>query len=282
MMVIADPNDTFKKVNPATSDLLGYSETELLSKPFLDFVHPDDKQSTLDEIARQIKIGSTLNFENRYMCKDGTLLWLSWRANYNKKEGITYATARDITQSRQAEEALLASQEHLSSIIEAEPECVKVVAKDGTLVSMNRAGLDMIESENSEMVIGKSVYGLIAPEYHDSWRLHENICRGNKGNCNLLLSALKATSLDGNHAVPIRDPVDGTMMQLAITRDITQSKRAEAFASRRNNQLRVLSRAAQTLNTVLDIHVILQNLIASAMEITDSTAGTAGLIVNEK
>ncbi|MFZ3382684.1 MAG: PAS domain S-box protein [Candidatus Methanoperedens sp.] len=158
MMVIADPNGAFKKVNPATSSLLGYSETELMSKPFVDFVHPDDKQSTLDEIARQIKTGSSLNFENRYMCKDGTSLWLSWRANYNKDEGITYATARDIT----------------------------------------------------------------------------------------------------------------------------QSKRAEEFASRRNNQLRILSRAAQTINTVLEIPVILQNLIVSAMEITDSTAGTAGLIVNEK
>ncbi|HEX7627593.1 MAG TPA: PAS domain S-box protein, partial [Candidatus Methanoperedens sp.] len=117
MMVIADPDGTFKKVNPATSDLLGYSETELLSKPFVDFVHQDDKQSTLDEIARQIKTGSSLKFENRYVCKDGTLRWLSWRANYNKYEGITYATARDITQSRQADEALHASQEHLHSII---------------------------------------------------------------------------------------------------------------------------------------------------------------------
>ena len=85
IMVIADPNGAFKKVNPATFDVLGYSETELISKPFVEFVHPDDKQSTLDEMARQIKIGSSLNFENRYVCKDGTLRWLSWRARYDKK-----------------------------------------------------------------------------------------------------------------------------------------------------------------------------------------------------
>lgn len=103
IMVIADPNGCFKKVNPACLQVLGYPEEELLSKPFIDFVHPDDKQSTLDEMARQIQIGSSLNFENRYRCKDGRVLWLSWRASYDKEEKTTYATARDITERRDAE-----------------------------------------------------------------------------------------------------------------------------------------------------------------------------------
>jgi len=106
IMVIADPNGAFKKVNPTTLDVLGYSESELISKPFVDFIYSDDKQSTLDEMARQIKLGFSLNFENRYVCKDGTLRWLSWRANYRKDEGITYATARDITERKLAEEKI--------------------------------------------------------------------------------------------------------------------------------------------------------------------------------
>lgn len=106
IMVIADPNGAFKRVNPSCESILGYTEKELLAKPFIDFVHPDDKQSTLKEMARQIKIGSSLNFENRYICKDKKVLWLSWRANYNKDEKITYATARDITERKQAEEEL--------------------------------------------------------------------------------------------------------------------------------------------------------------------------------
>lgn len=65
-------------------------------------------------------------------------------------------------------------------------------------------------------------------------------------------------------------------------RDITERKHAEEFISRRNIQLRILSKAAQKINTVLEIPIIMQNLITSAMEITDSTAGTAGLIINEK
>lgn len=113
IMVIADPNGAFKKVNPACLQILGYAEEELLAKPFIDFVHPDDKQSTLDEMARQTKIGSSLDFENRYMRKDGTPLWLSWRATYDKNDGITYATARDITDRKESEKK---NREHVEEI----------------------------------------------------------------------------------------------------------------------------------------------------------------------
>ncbi len=106
LMVIADPNGTFMKTNPACKETLGYCEAELMSKPFIDFVHPDDKQSTLDEMASQLQKGFSLNFENRYICKDGSFKWLSWRANYSKDEGITYATARDITKQKHIEKML--------------------------------------------------------------------------------------------------------------------------------------------------------------------------------
>ncbi|MBF0500358.1 MAG: PAS domain S-box protein [Candidatus Riflebacteria bacterium] len=106
LMVIADPNGAFMKTNPACTEILGYSESELVAKPFIDFVHPGDKQSTLDEMARQMQKGFSLNFENRYICKDGSFRWLSWRAIFNKDEGITYATARDFTDRKQAEEEL--------------------------------------------------------------------------------------------------------------------------------------------------------------------------------
>ncbi|MDE3144130.1 MAG: PAS domain S-box protein, partial [Bacteroidota bacterium] len=106
LMVIADPDGCFLKINPAGLILLGYTEEELLTKPFIDFVHPDDRQNTLDEMARQIRTGNSMNFENRYLCKDSTSKILSWRANYVAKEGITYATARDITKNKLAEEEI--------------------------------------------------------------------------------------------------------------------------------------------------------------------------------
>ncbi|NTV14356.1 MAG: PAS domain S-box protein [Desulfobulbaceae bacterium] len=110
MMCIADPNGAFLRINPACSQLLGYSTDELISKPFIDFVHPEDKQSTLDEMSRQVKIGASLNFENRYLCKDGSIRHLSWKASYNKDEGVTYAVARDVTELKRTEKALRESE----------------------------------------------------------------------------------------------------------------------------------------------------------------------------
>ncbi|MCZ7357873.1 MAG: PAS domain-containing protein [Candidatus Methanoperedens sp.] len=103
---------------------------------------------------------------------------------------------KEITDRKRAEEALLASQEHLCAIIEAEPECVTVVDADSKLVSINRAGLDMIECEHGEGVIGATLYDLIAPEYRDVWRdFHENICRGNKGKLEFAMISMKGNRL---------------------------------------------------------------------------------------
>jgi len=111
LMCMADPNGCFKKVNPACIQTLGYSEEELLSHPFIEFVHPDDRQSTLDEMKRQLQLGYSCNFENRYLCKDGSVRWLSWRAAYQADEGTTYATARDITERKEIVAELAAAKE---------------------------------------------------------------------------------------------------------------------------------------------------------------------------
>lgn len=114
LMGIADPKGAFKKVNPAFALTLGYSEAELLGKPFIEFVHPDDRQPTLDEMERQLKLGYSLNFENRYLGKDGSKHWLSWTAKVNPEEGLTYASARDITDRKQAERKLQRSEQGLA------------------------------------------------------------------------------------------------------------------------------------------------------------------------
>ena len=98
MICIADINGYFKKINPAFKKILGYSDKELMGKPFLDFIHPDDIDKTLDVITTQLAKGYTVsNFENRYKCKDGTFKYLSWVSRPEPEKGITYAIARDIT-----------------------------------------------------------------------------------------------------------------------------------------------------------------------------------------
>lgn len=104
MMIIA--SDKFIKINPSVTKTLGYAEEELLSKPFLDFVYPDDVEITLNEVAKLQKGALTINFENRYLCKDGSLKWILWSTSPDVSTGLLYAVAKDITKQKENEESL--------------------------------------------------------------------------------------------------------------------------------------------------------------------------------
>jgi PAS domain S-box-containing protein len=103
MLCIADFEGHFKRVNPAWEKVLGIPTKILLTKPYIDFVHPDDLQSTLSE-SKKIDAGATsISFENRYRCADNSYKWLLWNAIPNMSQKLVYAVARDITQRKQIE-----------------------------------------------------------------------------------------------------------------------------------------------------------------------------------
>jgi PAS domain S-box-containing protein len=107
MLCTIDFDGYFKDLNPAWEKTLGYTQAELLARPFIAFVHPDDRQATLDG-AEEISGGSTLlAFENRYRCKDGSYRSLLWSATPVIEDRLMYGVARDVTERKQAEEALL-------------------------------------------------------------------------------------------------------------------------------------------------------------------------------
>jgi PAS domain S-box-containing protein len=103
MMCIAHTDGTFKRVNPAFSRELGWSEDELLSRPFMDLVHPDDLGATVHEIDKLSTGRPTISFENRFLCKDGSFRRLRWNSYPEPETGLLYALAR--VQSTPAGEA---------------------------------------------------------------------------------------------------------------------------------------------------------------------------------
>ena len=94
----------FKRLNPAWERTLGWSRVELMSRPFIDFVHPDDRERTLGQNARVRGGGQALEFENRYLCKDGSFRWLLWNAAPDASGRVIYSVARDVTERKRAEE----------------------------------------------------------------------------------------------------------------------------------------------------------------------------------
>ncbi|HKU89880.1 MAG TPA: ATP-binding protein [Steroidobacteraceae bacterium] len=116
-LVIASVDGYFKRVSPAVTDVLGWSPEEFTTRPFMEFVHPDDAVRTLHEVERQVKSGErVLHFENRYRHKDGSWRVLSWRSM--PERGLMYATARDVTESFAAASAMRVSHELLEVRVE--------------------------------------------------------------------------------------------------------------------------------------------------------------------
>ena len=106
MLCIAGYDGYFKRLNPAWEPVLGYSIEELTSSPFLEFVHPSDRSTTLGEMQRLVTGHSTISFENRYRAKDGSYRWMLWNATPFPEQQLIYAAARDITERKHAEEVL--------------------------------------------------------------------------------------------------------------------------------------------------------------------------------
>lgn len=99
-----DFNGHFARLSPSWETTLGFSRAELMSKPFIEFVHPDDRERTLEQ-NRKVRSGDrALAFENRYLCKDGSFRWLHWNAAPSGEEQVIYSVARDVTARKQAEE----------------------------------------------------------------------------------------------------------------------------------------------------------------------------------
>lgn len=114
MLCIAGYDGYFKQINPAWTKTLGWTEKELLSKPWIEFVHPDDIEATQKTGANNRSGDPIIRFENRYLCKDGSYKWIAWNSEPFPDIKLIYAVARDITKAKRNEEKLRKNEQSLA------------------------------------------------------------------------------------------------------------------------------------------------------------------------
>ena len=107
VFVVTGPDGRFELVNPAMSRLLGVDREVILSKPWSEFVHPDDRERSAEENAREFALGHrTITFENRYVDISGGIHWMDWSAELDPATGVVYGIARDVSDQKAASAAL--------------------------------------------------------------------------------------------------------------------------------------------------------------------------------
>ncbi len=193
LFCVAGFDGYFKQINPAWEATLGWGEDELMSVPFLDLVHPDDRGATAAAIGALADGRPVLGFENRYRCKDGSYRWLSWNAQPLPEEELMFTVARDVTEQHQLEEQLLQAQK-----MEAVGRLAGGVAHDfNNLLQAMLSQLQLVRSYASD----PERLGRVAED------LEEHVLRGAALTRQLLLFSRRETPQ--RRTVDVNNVIDG-------------------------------------------------------------------------
>jgi PAS domain S-box-containing protein len=154
----------FKRVNSTLCETLGYTEDEILSKPYLELVHPDDMAAVTREAQRLARGSSSRAFEIRTRCKDGSYRWIQWNATAALPERIIYAHGRDVTERKQSDEALQKAADEIRDLYNAAPCGYHSLDRNGAFVRINDTELEWLGYKRGQ-VIGKMKIGdVLTPE----------------------------------------------------------------------------------------------------------------------
>jgi PAS domain S-box-containing protein len=174
LLCIAGLDGRFKRLNPAFTEVLGYSLDELLSIPFIDMVHPDDRDMTAAEVRKLSQGLTTTYFENRYLRNDGLTRWIAWTATPVPEEGLIYAAGRDITRAKNAEQELRRSEARTRSIIENALGGLITTNENGNIESVNPAAERLFEYTADELM-GRTVCMLLGARYESKLECLEHL-----------------------------------------------------------------------------------------------------------
>ena len=247
-MICVMGNDGYlKKINPAFAITLGWTIEELLAKPFINFLHPDDITRTINQIEKLKRGEKSIEFENRYITKNGDYVTISWTAAPDEITGERYVIARDITERKKAEE-LLAEYKHFFYNT-ANLSCIA-----------NVQGYFEVINPNFEKILGYTERELLENQFMSF--IHPDDIDLTLKEIEKLQSGVKTINFenryrkkDGNYlqldwnATP--NPVNGKIY--AIARDITERKKAERLMAQIEERNRLIMDSS--LNAIINMNI---------------------------
>ena len=249
--IITDLEGKMVFVNPKFCETTGYSMDEVIGENSNIFKTGFTSQEEYNELWTTIMSGQNWSgvFQNKK--KNNELYWESEVISpvKNLKGEITHflAIKEDITEQKKNYKALADSENHLKTIYNSEPECIKLLGPNSELLQMNPAGFAMLEAENVDQLKGERLLGIINEPYRDAFHnLTKKVFMGEKGILEFEITGLKGTPrwLE-SHAVPLKDTEGKIISLLAVTKDITERKKAEEVLIKSEEKYRQIVETAQ-------------------------------------
>lgn len=253
LLCIASFDGYFKVLNPSWTNTLGWSIDELLSRPWKEFLHPSDLSYTSSIVENIVRKNEIIQFENRYICKDGSYRWLSWRVIPYPEEEVIYGVARDVTLQKNAEHALHQSEEKFRKVFMISPDSIVISRLDNGHIVLVNETFKKISGFSEKEALGKN-------------SLEFNIWE-NSDDRTRFIKELTETGFVENYETKFRMKngrihyglISATIIELedikyilSIIRDITNIKTAEELLSRSEKEYKNLFQNAHDVILILD------------------------------
>jgi len=247
MLCVADFEGYLRVFNSAFEKSLGYSREVLLKTPFIEFVHPDDREATL-EAMKQLAFGETVyNFENRYRCKDGSYKWFAWNSVPGIEERCEYAVARDITEQKTTRQELADQRDLFETVLSNVPASIFWKDRNSVYLGVNERFARDAGIEDPDELVGKTDYDLAwTKEEADFYReCDRKVMDSGEPMLNIEESQQQADGSVVNlltNKVPLLDSAGQAYGMLGIYMDITKLRQAEGEVQRYQQELAHITR----------------------------------------
>jgi two-component system cell cycle sensor histidine kinase/response regulator CckA len=257
----------------AFEQITGYDvESFVRAGGWQKIVHPDDQQQDIEDM-QTLAVNQPVESELRIVKKSGQTVWVRayaqpiWDEKEGRLTGICGAV-KDITDKKIAEIAVRESEERLRTILDTEPECVKVLSSTGEIIDMNPAGVRILEADGLDQLVGRAATDILLPAYTKEFK----DCVRRAMNGEAVEFAYEVTTLKGTrkwlemHAVPLRSAAGEITSVLGVSRDVTEQRRAAEELRRSEQRFSDLINSVEGIVWEADVESFLFTFVSKQAE----------------